>query len=61
MEFEVALDSGCTDNICHDADVPGYVLEPSAGSKAGQHFVVGNGAKVPNNGQVNLNLQTDGP
>ena len=60
VEFEVALDSGCTDNVCHEGDVPGYVLEPSAGSKAGQHFIVGNGQKVPNNGQVNLSLQTDG-
>ena len=60
VEFEVALDSGCTDNVCHEGDAPGYVLEPSAGSKAGQHFIVGNGAQVPNSGQVNLNLQTDG-
>ena len=57
VEFEVALDSGSTDHVCHSGDVPGYLVEASPGSKAGQNFVVGNGAKVPNDGQVNLMLQ----
>ena len=60
VEFEVALDSGSTDNVCHPGDVPGYLVESSQGSRAGQNFIVGKGAKVPNNGQVNLNLQTGG-
>ena len=57
-EFQVALDSGCTDNVCHPADVPGYPLEPSIGSRNGQGFLVGNGARVPNDGQAHLNLHT---
>ena len=36
-----------------------YVVE-SAGSKRGQHFVVGNGEKVPNEGQLCLNMEFDG-
>ena len=60
VEFEVALDSGSTDNVCHPGDVPGYVVESSQGSRAGHHFIVGNGAKVTDDGQVNLNLQTGG-
>jgi hypothetical protein len=60
VEFEVALDSGCTDNVCHPGDVPGYVVEASAGSKCGQGFLVGNGERVPNAGQAHLALQTDG-
>ena len=60
VEFEVALDSGSTDNVCHPGGVPGYLVESSQGSRAGQNFIVGNGAKVPNDGQVNLNLQTGG-
>ena len=36
VEFEVALDSGCTDNVCHQGDVPGYLIEASAGSRCGQ-------------------------
>ena len=60
IEFEVCLDSGCTDNVCHPGDVPGYVVEPSAGSRAKQGFIVGNGARVTNDGQAILSLQSDG-
>ena len=60
VEFEVALDSGCTDNVCHPGDVPGYVVE-SPGSRCGQGFLVGNGERVPNAGQAHLCLQTGGP
>ena len=60
IEFEVALDSGATDHVCHSGDVPGYVIEASPGSKAGQGFIVGNGARVPNDGQSLLSLQASG-
>ena len=45
------------------ASIKFFDLRPdlsSQGSRAGQNFIVGNAAKVPNNGQVNLNLQTGG-
>ena len=57
VEFEVALDSGSTDHVCHSGDAPGYLVEASPGSKVGQGFIVGNGARVPNDGQVHLSLQ----
>ena len=60
VEFEVALDSGSTDNVCHTADAPGYVTMPSQGSKRGQNFVIGDGNKLPNQGEFVLNLMTDG-
>ena len=60
IEFEVALDSGATDHACHSGDVPGYVIEASPGSKAGQGFIVGNGARMPNDGQSLLCLQASG-
>ena len=60
VEFEVALDSGATDHVCHSGDVPGYLIEASPGSKAGQGFIVGNGARVPNDGQTLLSLQASG-
>ena len=60
IEFEVCLDSGCTDNVCHPGDVPGYAVEPSMGSRAKQGFIVGNGARVTNDGQAILSLQSDG-
>ena len=58
VEFEVALDSGSTDNVCPPGDVPGYVVEESPGSRVGQGFIVGNGARVTNDGQSLLSLQS---
>ena len=44
VEFEVADDSGATDHVCHSGHVPGYMVEASPGSEAGQGFIVGSGA-----------------
>ena len=54
----LTLDSGCCDHIVDIADCPGYacVLGPSPGSKRGQKFVVGNGGRVKNQGQVDLQM-----
>jgi len=57
VEFEVALDSGSTDHVCHTGDVPGYIVEVSPGSRAGQGIIVGNYVRVPHDGQAVLNLQ----
>ena len=57
VEFEVALDSGSIVNVCHPDDCPGYVVTESAGSKVGQHFVVGDGGKLRNFGEWNLNFE----
>ena len=57
VEFEVALDSGCTDHVCDPEDTPGYLIEQSSGGKRGQHFIFGNGERIKNQGQLRLNLQ----
>ena len=56
----LTLDSGCCDHICDLGDAPGYahVLEPSPGSQRGQRFVVGNGDRVKNQGQVRLRMKS---
>ena len=56
VEFEVALDSGSVVHVCAMTDTPGYSLQPSPGSKRGQNFMMGDGGKVPNQGQVALNM-----
>ena len=56
IEFEAALDSGAFDHVCHEADAPGYALEESTGSRRGQHFIVGDGNRIPNKGRKKLNL-----
>ena len=57
VEFEVALDSGSIVNVCHPDDVPGYAIEESPGSRRGQNFVVGDGGRLKNMGQMALNLE----
>ena len=62
-DIVLTLDSGCCDHIADLADLPGHVhvLEPSSGSKRGQKFVVGNGERVKNQGQVLVKMaQTQG-
>ena len=56
IEFEVALDSGSIVNVCHPDDAPGYALMESAGSRRGQNFVVGDGGRLSNMGEMHLNL-----
>ena len=60
--IEVTLDSGACDHILDLTDAPGYAqfLAESPGSRRDQMYVVGNGAEVPNEGQVTLNLAADG-
>jgi hypothetical protein len=60
VEFEVALDSGCTDHVCAPDDVPGYVCVESPGSRVGQRIVFGDGGIIPNKDQACLSLETMG-
>ena len=59
--IEITLDLGCCDHIMDVTDAPGYgsFLVESPGSKRDQMHVVGNGAEVPSEGQVTLNLESD--
>ena len=59
VEFEVALDSGCTDHVCADLDTPGYLLEESAASRCGGGFTIGDGGILPNQGQKRLHFEND--
>ena len=61
-EIEITLDSGCCEHVMDLGDAPGYgaFLTQSDGSRRKQNFIVGNGQKVPNEGQLVLNLESDG-
>ena len=56
---DITLDSGCVDHIIDLGDAPGYAafLVDSEGSKRKHGYLVGNGARVPNQGQINLMLE----
>ena len=56
LEFEVALDSGSVVRVCAPGDIPGYLVQESAGSKRGQEFLMGDGGTIPNLGESHLNL-----
>ena len=52
----MALDSGSVVHVCSNEDTLGYLLEPSPGSKRNQQFMMGDGNKIPNQGQKTLKL-----
>ena len=55
--FDVAPDSGSTDHVCDDLDAPGYAMTLPEGSNRDQHFTIGNDARIPDRGQMLLNLE----
>ena len=57
LEIEITLDSGCVDHVMDAAEAPGYCILESAGSKRKQNFVVGNGQRCPNKGEMHLNME----
>ena len=57
IDLEMVLDSGACEHVMDSEDAPWYSVLDSPGSRRGQGFVVGNGARVPNEGQVQLNLE----
>ena len=59
LELEVCLDSGAGDHVLAKVDVPGYAIEPSAGSLAGLHFVAAGGKRIPMEGQANIRFNSD--
>ena len=56
----LTLDCGCCDHTVDLADAPGYaaVLHPLPGSQRNEHFVVGNGERVANRGQIKLRMKS---
>jgi hypothetical protein len=57
IDMEVVLDSGAADHVIDKADAPDYELKESAGSRAGACFVAANGERIPNQGEVQLQLK----
>ena len=57
-DVEIILDSGACSHVIDAEDAPGYRLEESPGSRRGAAFTVGNGERVPNEGQMSLRFET---
>ena len=59
VDIDMCLDSGCCNHVLDLPDAPGYTVQESLGSRRGQNFIVGNGARVPNEGQVRLRMEIE--
>ena len=57
-ELEVILDSGACHHVLDAEDAPGYLVSESAGSRRGQNFVTADGARIPNEGQLDLFMES---
>ena len=55
-KLKVALDSGAGAHVVNHKDVPGYKVSPSAMSRAGAAFLAADGGRIPNYGEVNVNM-----
>ena len=56
-DIQMTLDSGCCRHVLPADAAAGYEVADSPLSRRGAGFVVGNGASIPNEGQVSLNLE----
>ena len=57
--IEVVLDSGACRHVMARESAPGYQVHESSASRRGLGFVVGNGERIPNEGQFVPNLDAD--
>jgi len=57
-DFAVILDSGAADHVVDSAITPGYGVQESFGSKVGAGFVAANGERIPNRGQMTLEMKS---
>ena len=57
VEFEAVLDSGAENHVCDDVDAPGYDVAESEGSKQGRCYLAAGGERIPNRGQMSLDLK----
>jgi hypothetical protein len=57
--LRVALDSGAGDHVAGKADLEGFEIEASPGSKSGQHFRAANKGRLKNEGQVHVSMRQE--
>ena len=60
LEIEFTLDTGASVHAMDQIDLPGFIIEESAGSRAGQKFQAAGGKLIDNEGQVKLAMMAPG-
>lgn len=58
LPFPVVLDSSAAEHVADSIDAPGYSVDPSPVSRAGAGFIAANGERIPNRGQMCLQLDS---
>jgi hypothetical protein len=56
VDLTLTADSGAGNHVLSQDDIPGYVVEPSAASRAGRGFIGVDGTRIDNEGEAELNL-----
>ena len=56
-DIDITVDSGCCNHALNAEDAPGYLVSECPGSRRGQNLNVGNGERLPNEGQVRLRME----
>ena len=59
-DLEVVLDSGACEHVVDSSMTPGYQVLESEGSRPGSYFLPANGERMPNKGEVHLQLNSEG-
>ena len=59
LDINVTLDSGAAEHAADTEDAPGYAVNPSLGSRAGQGWRTANGEIIPNKGEMILELESE--
>ena len=60
LDIEMTLDTGATVHAMDKLDLPGFVIEESAGSRAGQKFQFAGGKLIDNERQVQIAMLAPG-
>ena len=59
LDINVTLDSGAAEHVADAEDAPGYTVNPSPGSRAGQGWRTANGEIIPSKGEMILELESE--
>ena len=59
-DIQMVLDSGACAHVMDREEAPGYKVHESQGSRRGKHFQAANGARIENEGEVDLRMEASG-
>ena len=58
-EIEVAYDTACAAHVCDKADLPGYTIQESEGSRRGRAFQAAGGKDIIDEGMISAEMVSE--